>query len=444
MTVGQPQEWRRPGPTAQQRRNDLCIGLGVTGLALVSLTLARSAGAFLLGPPPSGPEQLFWTVAVTLPLIWRRSWPAATLLVVSVVFVAAQARSAPETAFSAWALFCVLYTAGAWGQDHRLARRLRIGVIVTMFAWLGVYYAVMIDHIPPETFDDAVGPVPPVLAAMVNGVLINVLTLGFAYFFGETAWVAARREHELRTQAEDLRRSQAESRERAVLGERVRIARELHDVVAHHVSVMGVQASACRRVFDRDPGKARTALTAIEQSARTAVDELRRMLGVLRTSGAADAAPPAAGDVDRIGELVERARAAGLTATLGVYGDPVALPESVSQAAYRVTQEAVTNTLKHAGADLLDVRVRYLAREVEVDVTDDGRTGGRADPVGLGLIGMRERVTAHDGDLEAGPRAGGGWRVRARFPLAAADPPVRAQRQPSDERQPAADAKGPA
>ncbi|WP_430501130.1 sensor histidine kinase [Micromonospora trifolii] len=442
MTVASRPEWRRPGPTAEQRRFDLWIGLAVTGLAVVSLTLARSAGAFLLGPPPSGPEQLFWTVAVTLPLVWRRRWPLATLLIVSVVFICAQARSAPETQFSAWALFCVIYTAGAWGQDHRLARRLRIGVIATMFAWLGVYYAVTIDHIPPDAFDDAVGPVPPVLAAMVTGVLVNVLTLGFAYFFGETAWVAARREHELRAQAEDLRRSQAEGRERAVLGERVRIARELHDVVAHHVSVMGVQASACRRVFDRDPGKARTALTAIEQSARTAVDELRRMLGVLRTSAGTDAAPPAAGGVERIDELVERARAAGLTATLGVYGDPVALPESVSQTAYRVTQEAVTNTLKHAEAALLDVRVRYLAREVEVDVTDDGRGGGPTDTVGLGLIGMRERVTAHDGDLEAGPRAGGGWRVRARFPLATStDRPVGPQREPNDRQQAAAGAE---
>ncbi|MGI5522057.1 sensor histidine kinase [Micromonospora sp. CA-259024] len=442
MTVAERAEWRRPGPTREQRRNDLWIGLGVTGLALVSLTLARSTGAFLLGPPPSGPEQLFWTVAVTLPLIWRRRWPAATLLIVSVAFIAAQARSAPETQFSSWALFCALYTVGAWGQDRQLARRLRIGVITTMFAWLGIYYAVMIEHIPPGAFADAVGPVPPVLAAMVTGVLVNVLVFGFAYFFGETAWVAARREHELRAQAEDLRRSQAESRERAVLGERVRIARELHDVVAHHVSVMGVQASACRRVFDRDPGKARTALTAIEQSARTAVDELRRMLGVLRATADADAEPPATGGIERIGELVERARAAGLTATLGVYGDPVAVPESVSQAAYRVTQEAVTNTLKHAGADLLDVRVRYLAREVEVDVTDDGRAGGRADAVGLGLIGMRERVSAHDGDLEAGPRAAGGWRVRARFPLpVSADPPVAAQRETSDGRQLAAGAE---
>ncbi|NJC13381.1 signal transduction histidine kinase [Micromonospora profundi] len=423
MNVAQRDAWRRPGPTPEQLRIDLWIGLAVTLLALVSLTLARSTGAFLLGPPPSGPEQLLWTVAVTLPLIWRRRWPAVTLLVISVAFVAAQARSAPETQLSSWSLFCALYTVGAWEQDRRLARRLRIGVIVTMFAWLGIYYAVSIEHIPPGAFADAVGPVPPVLAAMVTGVLINGLYFGFAYFFGETAWVSARREHELRAQADELRRSQAESRERAVFGERVRIARELHDVVAHHVSVMGVQASACRRVFDRDRDKARAALAAIEQSARTAVDELRRMLGVLRApDGSAETPPPAAATIERVGELVERARAAGLTATTGVYGAPVTLPASVSQTAYRVVQEAVTNTLKHADAGLLDVRIRYLAREVEVDVSDDGRGGGQLPADGLGLIGMRERVAAQDGVLEAGPRRGGGWRVRARLPLPAAVP----------------------
>ncbi|PWR05990.1 two-component sensor histidine kinase [Micromonospora acroterricola] len=420
MTVAQRDEWRRPGPTPEQRRIDLWAALVVTLLALVSLTLARSTGSFLLSPPPSGPEQLLWTVAVTLPLVWRRRWPAATLLVVATAFIAAQARSAPETQLSSWALFSAIYTVGAWGRDRRLARRLRVGVIAAMFAWLGIYYAVSIGHIPADAFADAAGPVPPVLAAMVTGVLINGLAFGFAYFFGETSWIAARREHELRAQAEELRRSQAEARERAVLGERVRIARELHDVVAHHVSVMGVQASACRRVFDRDPGKARTALAAIEQSARTAVDELRRMLGVLRAPGGdAEAPPPATGTVDRIDELVERASAAGLTATIGVYGDPVPLSASVSQTAYRVVQEAVTNTLKHAGADLLDVRIRYLAREVELDVSDDGRATGRPCTEGLGLIGMRERVAAQDGVLEAGPRPGGGWRVRARLPLPA-------------------------
>ena len=118
-------------------------------LALFSLTLARSTGAFLLGPPPSGPEQIFWTVAVTLPLIWRRRFPAAVTLVVSVAFIAAQARSAPETQLASWALFAALYTLGAWGRDRRLSRRLRIGVIATMFVWLGIYSRPASTTIPP-------------------------------------------------------------------------------------------------------------------------------------------------------------------------------------------------------------------------------------------------------------------------------------------------------
>ncbi|MFG2103779.1 sensor histidine kinase [Micromonospora echinaurantiaca] len=419
-------DWRRPGPTPEQRRFDVYAGLAATVLALFSLTLARSTGAFLLGPPPSGPEQVFWTVAVTLPLIWRRRFPATVTLVISAAFIAAQARSAPETQLSGWALFAAIYTLGAWGRDRRLSRRLRMGVIATMFVWLGVYYATTIGSIPPDAFARAVGPVPPVLAAIVSGVLVNGLYFGFAYFFGETAWLAARRQHELADQAEQLRRSQAEVREHAVVGERVRIARELHDVVAHHVSVMGVQASAARRVLDKDPVKARTALGAIEETARTAVDELRRMLGVLRARDARpDGVEPAGpAGIDQVAAVVERAREAGLRATLGVYGDPVPLPDSVSQAAYRVAQEAVTNTLKHAtGATVLDVRIRYLAHEVEVDVTDDGRATRPANADGLGLIGMRERVATHGGALEVGPRAGGGWRARARFPL-----PVPAER----------------
>ncbi|MEH1099066.1 sensor histidine kinase [Micromonospora sp. CPCC 205561] len=420
MNSESDEDWQRPGPTPEQRRLDVYAGLAATVLALFSLTLARSTGAFLLGPPPSGPEQIFWTVAVTLPLIWRRRFPAAVTLVVSVAFIAAQARSAPETQLASWSLFAALYTLGAWGRDRRLSRRLRIGVIATMFLWLGIYYATTYSSIPADAFAQAVGPVPPVLAAMVSGVLVNMLYFGFAYFFGEIAWLAVRRQHELETQTERLRRSQAEIREHAVVGERVRIARELHDVVAHHVSVMGVQASAARRVFDKDPVKARAALSAIEETARTAVDELRRMLGLLRARdtepGGGTQADPAG--VGQIAAVVDRAREAGLRATLGVYGDPAPLPDSVSQAAYRVTQEAVTNALKHAaGATALDVRIRYLAHEVEVDVTDDGRATRPANADGLGLVGMRERVATHGGELEAGPRVGGGWRVRARFPL---------------------------
>ncbi|MFF0720112.1 MULTISPECIES: sensor histidine kinase [unclassified Micromonospora] len=418
MTTESSDDWRRPGPTPEQRRLDLYAGLAATVIALFSLTLARSTGTFLLGPPPSWLEQILWTVAVPLPLIWRRRYPVVTTLAVSAAFIGAQVRAVPEWQLSQWALFAAIFTLGAWGPNHRMSRRLRIGIIAAMFAWLAIAYSISLDEITPDSFENALGPVPPVLAAIVTGLLINVLFFGFAYFFGETAWIAARRQHELAEQAERLRRSQAEARQHAVVGERVRIARELHDVVAHHVSVMGVQAAACRRVFDKDPAKARTALTSIEESARTAVDELRRMLGVLR---ARDNGPEGTGQpagVDRIATVVDRAREAGLHATLGVYGDPTPLPESVSQAAYRVVQEAVTNVLKHAsGATLLDVRVRYLAQEMEVEVTDDGRATRPANDDGLGLVGMRERVATHDGELEVGPRTGGGWRVRVRFPL---------------------------
>ncbi|PZG23046.1 two-component sensor histidine kinase [Micromonospora craterilacus] len=418
MTTETPDDWRRTGPTPEQQRLDLYAGLAATALALLSLTLARSTGTFLLGPPPSGLEQVLWTVAVPLPLIWRRRFPAATALVVSAAFIGSQARAVPEWQLSQWALFAAIYTLGAWGRDRRLSRRLRIGLIAGMFVWLGVSYVISFGTLTADAFADAIGPVPPLLAAIVTGVLINTLFFGFAYFFGETAWIAARRQHELAEQAERLRRSQAEVREHAVVGERVRIARELHDVVAHHVSVMGVQASACRRVFDKDPAKARVALTAIEETARTAVDELRRMLGVLRArDGAPDHAEQPAG-IDQVDAVVDRAREAGLRATLGVYGDPTPLPESLSQAAYRVVQEAATNVLKHAtGATVIDVRIRYLEHEVEVDVTDDGRATRPANADGLGLIGMRERIAAHGGALEVGRRTGGGWRVRARFPL---------------------------
>ena len=420
MSTAPTTAWRRPAPTASQLRADLWVGLAVTVLALFELTLAHSTGAFLLGPPPSVAEQIWWTVAVTAPLAVRRRWPATVAVLVSIAFVAGQARAVPLAQLPSGALFAALFTLGAWGADRRLAGRLRAGIIVAMFAWLWLSLALRADQISAASFADAAGPVPPVLAAVVNGVLYNVLFFGFAYYAGQTAWVAARRRHELREQAEQLRRSQAEARERAVMGERVRIARELHDVVAHHVSVMGVQAAACRRVFDRDRDKARTALAAIEETARTSVDELRRMLGVLRDPDAASgvaAAPEDIAGIDRVAALVDRARETGLRADLGVYGEPVPLPRSVSQAAYRIVQEAVTNVVKHAHATTLDVRIRYLARDLEIDVSDDGRGAVPAAGAGLGLIGMRERVAAHGGEVEAGPRPGGGFRVRARMPL---------------------------
>jgi signal transduction histidine kinase len=420
-------QWRRPGPAAVQRRRDLYLALSMAAVAMLGVVLANSMGSFPLGRPRSWPEQLAWAVAVVLPLIWRRTRPELSTVVLAVLFIAAQARANPETLTSSAALFIAVYTLGAWGRNRRLAAQIRVSVIVAMFGWLAISATLTIMSTAPQ-FEGAAGPLPPILAVSISSVLFNLLFFLVAYLLGNSNWTAARRQHLLEVQAEALRRSRAANAERAVTHERVRIARELHDVVAHHVSVMGVQASACRRVLDKDPAKAKSALAAVEQSARTAVDELRRMLGVLRDAGATDGTTGYG--LGQIEKLLQGARDAGLTVEFEAFGTPVPVPESVSLAGYRVVQEALTNTIKHARASGVDVRVRYLKREIEVEVTDDGRTaiaGGLpqvAPTYGLGLIGMRERVAAHDGSLEVGARTGGGFRVRARFPLG--DPDISA------------------
>ncbi|MEN3608428.1 sensor histidine kinase [Plantactinospora sp. ZYX-F-223] len=395
----------------------------MAALGLLSVVLSNSMGSFPLGTPPSWPEQLGWAVAGGLPLIWRRSHPEISTSVLAAIFITAQVRHVPEVWVASATLFVAVYSLGAWGRDRRLSAWIRVGVIVAMFVWLVIAAGLSIAS-AESNFPGAAGPISPLVAVAITTVLFNGAFFLLAYLLGNRTWTSALRQHELEVQAEELRRSRAENAERAVNQERVRIARELHDVVAHHVSVMGVQASASRRVMDKDPDKAKTALAAVEQSARTAVDELRRMLGVLRDAGAADGA--LGYGLEQVDSLLQGARDAGLAVEYKIYGTPVPVPESVSLAGYRVVQEAMTNTIKHARASAVDVRIRYLRREVEVEVTDDGRTGLAAVPGrsagggGLGLIGMRERVAAHDGSLEVGARADGGFRVRARFPIAPA------------------------
>ena len=417
-----PVAWRRPAPTAEQRRHDLLIGLLFVVGALLSQVLLHSTGTAVLGSPPSWIEQTAWSLAVSVPLIWRRRWPDATAVVVAVAFIGAQARHHPDTLVTSVALFTAIYTLGAWGTDRRRAAVIRIAIIAAMFLWLIISMVYQVTHLPPDAFPDTSGPIPPLIAALLSSLLFNVVYFVAAYLFGSTAWLAARRQHEVELQTEALRQSQADLAEQAVLQERVRIARELHDVVAHHVAVMGVQAAASRRVMDRDPDKAKTALAAVEQTARTAVEELQRLLVVLRATDDPRHAEHSAGHgLDQVETLLRGAREANLAVTYQVFGDEVPLPDSVSLAVYRILQEALTNTIKHGRASIVDVRIRYLNHEIEVDVTDDGRAAPGTSGSGLGLIGMRERVSAHDGVLETGARDGGGFRVRARLPLIPAE-----------------------
>ncbi len=211
-----------------------------------------------------------------------------------------------------------------------------------------------------------------------------------------------------------------EEARRAVSEEQARIARELHDVIAHSVSVIVVQAGAADHVFEERPDQARAALRSIEAAGRDAQRELNRLLTAVRPDASVDSAHPRPG-LSRLDELTAPLRAAGLRVDVRQEGPVRELPAGVDLSAYRIVQEALTNTLRHAQATRADVTVRYSADVLELDVLDDGRGGSAAsgDGGGYGIVGMRERAAALGGTLEAGALPGGGYRVHARLPLEA-------------------------
>jgi signal transduction histidine kinase len=223
----------------------------------------------------------------------------------------------------------------------------------------------------------------------------------------------------LAARAELLEREHEARANEAVAEERARIARELHDLVAHNVSVMVVQAGAERHALPQEQASTREVLASIEQAGRQALGEARRLLGMLRRGGDHEELEPQP-SLDQIDLLVEQVQRAGLTVTLRIEGDRVALPAGVDLCAYRIVQESLTNTLKHAGRARAEVLLRYAPRALAVEVRDDGQGAPvpNGDGAGHGLIGMRERVALYDGKLHAGPREGGGFEVRAQLPLA--------------------------
>jgi signal transduction histidine kinase len=254
----------------------------------------------------------------------------------------------------------------------------------------------------------------------------NTLILGAAWLLGH--FVGDRRAYT--TQLErtaELERARAELARRAVAEERLRLARELHDVVAHSISVIAVQSGVGAHVASSQPEEAAKALAAIEVTSRAALTELRRLLGVLRQEGEPQGdLAPVPGLTDLKSLLAEVAKA-GLGVRLRVEGTPWQLPAGLDLSAYRIVQEALTNVVKHAGEARAQVTIGYRDQEITIEVTDDGRgvtapAGDGRVNVGHGLIGMRERVQLFGGDLEAGPQPGGGFRVAARLPLAADQP----------------------
>jgi signal transduction histidine kinase len=251
--------------------------------------------------------------------------------------------------------------------------------------------------------------------SLVAGLVATACWLVGLGWFRRSAYAAA-----LRERAERAERERETAARAAVTEERARIARELHDVVAHSVSVMVLQTGAVRRLLGDDQVREREALGTVERTGREALLELRRLLGVLRTPDERVELAPQPG-LSELPALVTRTESAGLPVALRIEGEPPPLPLGVDLSAYRIVQEALTNALKHAGPARAEIAIRYRPDAVEIEVSDDGRGSAAANGEGHGLVGMRERVTLYGGELSAGAREGGGYTVRARLPIPASE-----------------------
>lgn len=408
-------------PTERERRGDVLLAAVMFVGAILSAGLSTIAEVY-------GDEQaplwtaLVYVAVVTVPLAFRRRWPGTVAIVVALAYFTAVTVRVPEIYVGNIAMFITLYTVGAWMNNRRRALFVRVGIILGMFVWLLI--TMYRDAIREADKADVVaGAMSPYVAFMLIQLLLNVLYFGGAYYFGERSWAAATQLAVLEQRTAELEREREVTAAQAVALDRVRIARELHDVVAHHVSVMGVQAGAARLVLDQDPEHSARILTGIEGSARDAIHELRQLLETLRTPGGetTDAASTLA--LDDIADLVEASIEAGLPTDYAVIGEPVPVPSLVAVNLYRIAQESLTNARRHAGSGATaDVRVRYDDDGVEVEIVNTGRAVAQVRP-GLGQLGMRERAAASGGTLEVTSRPLGGLRVRARVPLPMATGP---------------------
>ncbi len=405
--------------TPAQQRADIALAAVLCVGALLSAVLSAVAGMY-------GPDQADLSLAVgyafvlAAPLAVRRRWPATVAVVVSTAYFVAVTLRVPEVYAGNIAMFIALYTVGAWSTNRRRATIVRVAIIAAMFVWLTIVMyqdaTLPAEELGEEALSRA-GAFSPYVAYSLLTLLINALYFAGAYYFGERAHVQMRERRVLQERTDELEREREVTAAQAVALDRVRIARELHDVVAHHVSLMGVQAGAARSVMTKHPEQARALLEAVENSARASLGELRQLLETLRTPGTSDVDPaPVAHGIDSRAALVEEVSAAGLPTTFSLVGEPVAVSDLVQLNLYRIAQEALTNARRHAGPGATaDVRVRYSAAAVELEVANTGRVGpARA---GLGQLGMRERAAASGGTLEAGPRPRGGYLVRAVLPV---------------------------
>jgi signal transduction histidine kinase len=381
------------GHSLDRRLFDLAIALVLAAAVLVQVGLTSVEGPLLVN--------VLGALALTLPLIWRRRAPLAVAL-----------------GYAAVTLLTAALGAGLHGGQIPLVAVILAGVV--SFYSLGAYRG---DR---TALAGSVVGVLILWAAVVVGGNADPPSFGFSAALVVAAPCLAGRAQRLRDQREDALREltvqmarEQEQRERlAVSDERARIARELHDVVAHSMSVMVVQAQGARRVLASEPDRARGALRSIEETGRTALAEVRRSLGVLRRDGAEPALEPQP-SIEHLDVIVDQARRTGLTVDVTVEGERRPLAPGVDVSAYRIVQEALTNTIKHASATRARIAIRYGEHDLDMEVSDDGvgpSANGSGDEGGHGLVGMRERAALHGGELNAGAGPEGGFAVSARIP----------------------------
>lgn len=433
--------WQRPGPTRTDLRADAVGAAALIGLALLVLALLESfAGAAEDRPRWLGYVMLSVQI---LPLAVRRRWPEAVFVLSCVLYVTVYYVTplAAGQSGSVLGLYVAVYTLVAWGRSRQVVRLLVALLLMMVMVWVAIDLAITGSYAQMvESMDSSSGPFEPMTAFSVYSYVLNALGFGVAVFLGSTAWRSALRAHHNAVQAEQIRAQSQRLAEQAVLDERLRIARELHDVIAHHVSAIGIQAGAARKVLTRDVELAQEALRTVEDSSRQAVAETRQLLGVLRDDGSAEGAGPArtaaalAADspeprLEDVEELVAEHARRGLAVTLTWAGGAeevlADVPPALGLSLYRCLQEALSNVVRHSTATSAGVVIRGIGahqhgrpRSLELEVLDAGRPQRGSEGTGFGLTGLRERVQMHGGTAEIGPREPGpGWRVRVRFPL---------------------------
>jgi signal transduction histidine kinase len=334
----------------------------------------------------------------TIPLAWRRRMPFEVLLVAGLSAVLIEAFHYHETA-GGFGVLIALYSVAAHTPNRR---RSMVGLVLTI---IGITIALL----------SQVSSVP--FGAFIS----NYVLFATAWILGDNLQTRRAYVHSLEERAALADVAAQEEARQAVNAERTRIARELHDVVAHSVSVMVVQAGAARKVLDKDPERASEAMASIESTGRQSLNELRRLLGMLRQADGTATGRVPQPSIEHVDALVAQTREAGLPVTLAVEGSPRPLAPGVDLSAYRIVQEALTNAMKHAGPAHAEVRLCYGVDTLELVVSDDGRGANGEEGAhrngGHGLVGMRERVSLFGGELHVGNRPGGGFTVRATLPL---------------------------